>query len=164
MPTKRKPQRRKLPTKFIPDPEYTAKFGPPEEGMPWGWNVRERYSRVPGTGSFDIVTCSGHEYLRARIWIENGKGVRVRKSVYGTTQIPLARSIAALKVEPSQRGVKQLTIEQYLTDRLLPGVKLRVRESTYRGYEQARRSHIVPHLGQAKLAKLRRQQRERLAE
>lgn len=47
-----------------------------------------------------------------------------------------------------------LTVDEYLTDRFLPGVKLRVRESTHRGYEQACRLHIVPHLGQAKLAKL----------
>ncbi len=147
----KKPKRRKLPTQVITAPGEEGKY---EAWEPFGKIYIERYSRIPGTGSIDTVKRKGYTYLRARVWVENAKGVRVRKPVYGKTHAELTRKLAALKESPATSDVKKLRIEDFLTEHFLPAVKLRAKAKTYAGYEQAIRLHINPQLGKAKLVAL----------
>jgi integrase len=147
----RKPKPRNLGTKVEESPDFKGQF---EDWEPWGKIYVERHSRVPGTGSFDTVKRGKYTYLRARVWINNPKGIRERKEVYGSTQRELTQKLKALQDEPRRGDVKKLTVVDFLTHSFLPAVKLRAKSNTYRGYENAIRLHIVPHIGKAKLAKL----------
>lgn len=41
----------------------------------------QTFAREAGTGSVDRTTINGYRYWRARIWIEDAKGERKRKTV-----------------------------------------------------------------------------------
>jgi integrase len=152
MPRKRKPQPRKLATQYEAGPhtDLTTEPGDPLGG----WIHVERYTRPPGLGTYDTVTRNGHEYIRWQGYVDNAKGVRERKTVYAKTQTELTRKLKELQAAPTQRNVKKLTVEQYLTGTFLPAMRLRVRPNTYATYEQSCRVHIVPHIGATKLSVL----------
>jgi integrase len=138
------PRKRKI--GFTVRAEGNPLFNPPV--------VEDRYSRVPGSGTYDTVTRKGNKYHRWRGWIDNEKGVRVRRSVYDRTAAGLNRKVKDVQAAPAQSDAKKLLLGDYLTNRFLPAVKLRAKPKTYAGYEQAIRLHIVPHIGKAKLATL----------
>lgn len=151
---KKKPQPRKLATQYVRGPDTLPQTETYEGDPLGGWLVVERHSRVPGTGSYDSVKRNGIEYLRARVWRDNAKGVRVRKSVYAQSQRELTRKLKELGTGPALGDVKKTLVGDYLTNMFLPGIKLKVRANTYASYEQSIRNHIVPSLGKAKLATL----------
>jgi integrase len=125
-----------------------------DEGDPFS-NVimTERYSRAPGSGSFDQVVRKGRTYHRARVWIDNAKGVRERRSVYATSEAKLTKKVRDLLAAPTlPRNTKALTVGAFLTERYLPEAKLLVRATTYASYEIAVRVHINPIIGKAKLS------------
>lgn len=138
MPTK--PKRRHLRTEKIP-----------QEGSDWAL-TREVYSREPGSGSVDKVTRKGKEYFRARVWLDDEKGVRKRRSVYAVSEAKLAKKLKELQTNPTApRNAKALTVGDFLTSQYLPDAKLRVRQTTFESYEIAVRVHIIPTIGKARL-------------
>jgi integrase len=116
--------------------------------------VEERYSRTPGSGTFDTVTRKGNVYQRWRGYIENAKGVKVRQSVYDKTAVGLKRKVKALLATPALTDTKKLTIEDFLTHRFLPDIKSARRYNTYATYKTAVERYIVPDIGTVKLAAL----------
>ena len=56
-----------------------------------------------------------------------------------------------------------MTFGAYLTGQWLPGKKLQLATSTYRGYECNVHLHILPALGTVSIRRLRYQQIERFA-
>ena len=149
MPAK-KPQRRTLSKQIVPDPSVPE--GTLEDWEPCG--KLTVVPRVPGTGSIDKVKRGKYTYLRSRVWTENAKGVRVRREVYAKTESALSKKIKALQDAPTETDAKKLLLSDYLEHRFLPGMKLKVRPTTYDGYDQAVRLHIVPEIGKVKLAAL----------
>jgi integrase len=116
--------------------------------------VQDKFSRVPGTGSFDTPTINGTKYHRWRGWIEDSKGVRERVPLYAKTMAELKRKIEAAQKPATNREAKKLTVETYLKTYFLPGIRSEVRANTYGSYERAVRLRILPDLGKAKLAAL----------
>jgi integrase len=116
--------------------------------------VEERYSRTPGTGTYDTVTRKGNVYQRWRGYVENAKGVKVRQSVYDKTEAGLKRKVKALLASPAPTDTKKFTIEDFLTHRFLPGIKQRVRHNTYSTYKTAVTQYIVPDIGKVKFSAL----------
>jgi integrase len=103
----------------------------------------EVYSRTPGTGAVDVTRRGGREYLRARVWIDDEKGRHKRKSVYGKTETELNRKVRALRAAP-QQNVKKITVTDFLEQQFLPGIRERVRFSTFSTYRTAVREYISP--------------------
>ena len=126
------------------------------EGPAWNPTVivKDKLSRIPGTGSIDKTTINGIEYHRWRGYIENTKGIRERVTCYGKTATELKRKVEAAKKPSANRQGQKLTIEKYLNDYFLPGIQPKVRNNTYGCYERAVRLRIIPELGKAKLAAL----------
>jgi integrase len=116
--------------------------------------VQDKFSRVPGTGSFDTPTINGTKRHRWRGYVENTKGVRERIAVYGTTMAELKRKVEAAQKPSANREAKKLSIERYLEDYFLPGIKLKVRPNTYTVYESVCNNHIIPRIGAAKFTEL----------
>ena len=58
--------------------------------------------------------------------------------------------------------MRSLTFRAYLTGHWLPAKKLQLATSTYRGYVNKSRRHILPTLGQRRLRRLRPEDLERL--
>jgi integrase len=148
-----KPKRRKLATRVEPNP---GAWGADDPSSPFGKIVIERYSQVPGTGSYDEVVRKGKAMQRWRGWAKNSKGVKVRKSIYSLTETGLNRKVKAFLANgPVKSDAKKLTVGDFLTDQFLPAVKQgNAKANTYRGYEQPIRLHIVPNIGKVKLAEL----------
>lgn len=126
------------------------------EGNVWDYKVivKDKYSRVPGTGSIDKVKRGQYTYFRGRIWADDELGVHRRIEVTGTTEADVRRKLKELQDKPVKAAGKKLLLGKYLTDRFLPGMKLRVRPKTYDSYSRAIELHIEPKLGKVKLALL----------
>jgi integrase len=108
--------------------------------------------RKAGTGSIDQVWIKGQRFWRARTWVEDAKGVRVRKAVCAKTETAVLKKLAALKDAPAaSRDAKKLTLAQFLEGHFIPGIEQRVRINTFKTYERACRNHIIPHIGKVKL-------------
>jgi integrase len=116
--------------------------------------LKDKFSRVPGTGSIDKPTINGIPYHRWRGYVENAKGVRERVVRYGTTMAELKRKIAEAQKPAANREGKKLTVEGYLKNYFLPGIRSKVSANTYNSYERAVRLRIIPDLGKAKLTEL----------
>jgi integrase len=123
------------------------------EGPAWAPRVivKDKFSRVPGTGSVGSVTINGVEYKRWRGYIENSKGVKERIALYAPTLAELKRKMADVQKPAANREGQKLLLETYLKRYFLPGIKTRVRSNTYDCYSRAVKLHIIPHLGAAKL-------------
>ena len=113
--------------------------------------VKDKFSRALGTGSFDKTTIGGIHYHRWRGWLENSMGIKERKSLYAPTMAELKRKVTAAQKPVANREGKKLTLETYLTDYFLKGIKAKVSANTHGCYSRAVTLHIVPHLGAAKL-------------
>ena len=113
--------------------------------------VKDKFSRALGTGSFDTPTINGVKYHRWRGWLENNKGIKERKSLYAPTMAELKRKVAAAQEPAANREGQKLTLESYLKNYFLPGIKPRVAANTYGCYSRAVKLHIVPSIGAAKL-------------
>jgi len=87
-------------------------------------------------------------------WVD---GKRKRKTVAGKTRGEVQGKVSLLTAQKMQ-GIPpaddRLTVEQFLNRWLEQTVKPSVRYSTYRGYEQIVRCHLVPELGKIRLSKL----------
>jgi integrase len=116
--------------------------------------TKDKYSRVPGSGSVDKVTINGIEYHRWRGYVENTKGIKERVIRYAPTAAGLNRKIAEAQKPAANREGQKLTLETYLKDYFLSGIKSKVRANTYRAYSNAVKKHILPSLGLAKLTVL----------
>ena len=75
----------------------------------------------------------------------------------------LAAKLAATETDKIG-AVRALTFGAYLTGQWLPGKKLHLATSTYRGYERNVQLHILPTLGKMSIRRLRYQQIEALYE
>ena len=75
----------------------------------------------------------------------------------------LAKKLAAAETEKIG-AVRALTFGAYLTGQWLPGKKLHLAATTYRGYERNVQLHILPALGKVAIRRLRYQQIEALYE
>jgi integrase len=88
----------------------------------------------------------------------DGTGKRRRESVYAKTKGELLTKLARRKRE-MEAGIDleadRLSVGEWL-NRWLEMVKPTVEPGTYRPYEQHCRLHIIPHLGEVKLTKLKR--------
>ncbi|HEY1680239.1 MAG TPA: tyrosine-type recombinase/integrase [Candidatus Tumulicola sp.] len=108
--------------------------------------------RQSGTGSIDRVTIKGEEFWRARYWMDDAKGVRVRKALYAKSESKVLQKLSNLRKTPTaSRDAKKLTLEQYLTHHFLPGIEQQVRLNTFSTYDRACRNHIIPRIGKARL-------------
>jgi integrase len=86
----------------------------------------------------------------------NAEGKRLRKTVYGSTKKEAQDALRELQNDAAagvDLTVEKLTLGEWLT-RWLAMVKPAVEPNTYRFYERQARLHVIPHLGQAQLAKL----------
>jgi len=111
--------------------------------------------RERGTGTVDTVTIGGHLYHRGRIWVNTATGARQRKLLYGKNVAEVTRKMqAALKDPTASNDAKKLPIATYLERWLKYGTANRWRVSTAKGYERTVRLHIVPYIGNVKLAAL----------
>jgi hypothetical protein len=100
-----------------------------------GWRIRVDYGIDPGTGK----RLQKHETRRTRQEAE----ARLRELLNE------AHRGASLDGE-------RITVAEYLRQWLDTHGREQVRATTLRSYEQQVRNHLVPHLGQHKLAKLQR--------
>jgi integrase len=75
----------------------------------------------------------------------------------GTDRAATERLAARLAEEEQGRAdaVRALTFGAYLTGQWLPGKKLRLATTTYRGYERNVHNHLIPTLGRIGLRRLR---------
>ena len=87
-------------------------------------------------------------------WVD---GKRRRKTVAGKTRQEVQGKVSLLTAQKMQ-GIPpaddRLTVEQFLNRWLEQTAKPAVRYSTYRGYEQIVRCHLIPDLGKIRLSKL----------
>jgi integrase len=87
-------------------------------------------------------------------WVD---GKRRRKTVAGKTRQEVQGKVSLLTAQ-KQQGIPpaddRLTVKAFLDRWLENTAKPAVRYSTYRGYEQIVRCHLVPELGKIRLAKL----------
>ena len=115
------------------------------------------YDRDAGTGARDVTeTKPGYQYLRARHWVEDAKGVRKRKTIYAKTQAGLDKKVKALLASPSANAeISKMTVQTYFRDRFLPGTKVTTRPATYASYENSVNTRIVPMIGKAKFTTLK---------
>jgi len=100
------------------------------------WNPKPvEYERKAGSGSLDIVhNARGTVMHRARYWTNSPTGVRLRKAVYAKTEAQVLRKLEAILKTPTSKGHAKETIAKFLTETFLPGVKKKVRASTYESY------------------------------
>jgi len=84
----------------------------------------------------------------------------------GTYRAAAERLAARLAAEEQGRAdaVRALTFGAYLTGQWLPGKKLRLATSTYRGYERNVNRHVIPALGRIGLRRLRHRHIEALCD
>ncbi len=84
----------------------------------------------------------------------------------GTDQAEAERLAAKLAIAESDKigAVRALTFGAYLTGQWLPGKKLQLAATTYRGYERNVQLHVLPALGKVAIRRLRYQQIEALYE
>jgi integrase len=82
----------------------------------------------------------------------------------GTDRVDAERLAIKLAATENSRvdAVRALTFGAYLTGQWLPGKKLHLATSTYRGYERNVQLHILPTLGKVSIRRLRYQQIEAL--
>lgn len=84
-------------------------------------------------------------------------GTRRRKYVYGRTRQDVARKLEKAQAD-QQRGAPvcddAITLGRFVEDWWLPQVRPSVRPTTYEGYEQVMRKHVLPELGRHRLTKL----------
>lgn len=82
----------------------------------------------------------------------------------GTDRAEAERLAAKLAAAEESRvgAARSLTFGAYLTGQWLPGKKLHLARSTYRGYERNVQRHILPVLGKVSIRRLRYQQIEAL--
>ena len=75
----------------------------------------------------------------------------------GTDRAAAERLVARLAIEEQGRAdqVRGLSFGAYLTGQWLPGKKLQLATSTYRGYERNVHRHVLPALGRIGLRRLR---------
>ena len=80
----------------------------------------------------------------------------------GTDQAEAERLAAKLATVESEKigAVRALTFGAYLTGQWLPGKKLHLAATTYRGYERNVQLHVLPALGKVAIRRLRYQQIE----
>jgi integrase len=141
MATKKKPRRL---WRFIPTEGDTTSL--------FGGDVFTIEERQAGTGSVDEVTIKGEKFWRARYWMDDAKGVRVRKAVYAKTEAKVLQKLSNLRKTPTgSRDAKKLTLELYLTEHFLPGIEQQIRFNTFATYRRACKNHIIPRIGKAKL-------------
>src|SRR5947209_3386387 len=90
-----------------------------------------------------------------------GKAVR-RWHPAGTNRKQAERLAAQLAAKEQGRvdAVRSLTFGAYLTQQWLPGKRLHLATSTYRGYERNVNLHVLPVLGRIPIRRLRYQQIE----
>lgn len=126
------------------------------EGPAWNPTLiaKDKFSRVPGTGSIDKIKRGRYTYFRGRIWADDELGVHRRVEVTGQSEAEVRRKLKELQEKPIEAAGKKLLLGKYLRDRFLPGMKLRVRPKTYDSYSRAIELHIEPKLGRVKLALL----------
>jgi integrase len=96
----------------------------------------------------------------ASVTLDNGK----RKDVYGTTRKEVAERLTRLQhdLQAGLPVVKETqTVQQYLTA-WLSDMRVHLRPRSYTRYDVAVRLHLLPALGNVKLAKLSQQQIARL--
>jgi integrase len=97
----------------------------------------------------------GIRYERARVHIEDAKGVRNRKIIYGKTKAELERKVKAALATPARTAeASKMTVEAYFVDRFLPGAKSTIAPATYASYKNAVDTRIVPGIGKARFASL----------
>jgi len=84
-----------------------------------------------------------------------------RKCFYGKTRKEVQEKMVACQHD-KQRGIVTLggrqTVAEFMNSWLEDVARVRVRETTYRSYEQITRNHIVPMVGKVALNKLQPQQ------
>ena len=86
----------------------------------------------------------------------DGKGTRVRKTLYGKTRKEVAAKLLELqkaKAEGLPVARRDITLETLLTE-YLATVQPRLRPKTYASYALLSRSYVVPTLGKTRLADL----------
>jgi integrase len=89
----------------------------------------------------------------AQYYVHTAQG-RKRKTIYGKTRKEVAKKLA--KALSDREGglifdAEGLKLREYLSRWLEDSVKDTVRNTTYEGYEQIARTHIIPMLGDVKL-------------
>jgi integrase len=95
-----------------------------------------------------------YEYRRAQIWMENDKGVRVRKSIYAKNDRELEKKIKAAKSRPvGDISPDKVSLGDYV-ERWLD-THPRLKPKTSADYRSNLQNHIKPRIGKAKLSKLR---------
>ncbi|MDQ6767921.1 MAG: tyrosine-type recombinase/integrase [Candidatus Eremiobacteraeota bacterium] len=115
------------------------------------------YYRDAGLGTFDDfvrrVNGKEYKYRRARLWLENNKGVKVRQVFYGRTDAELNKKIKAAKARPaSDINPHKTTLEQWIE--LWLETSQEKKPNTLRHYKQNFEKHIRPRIGKAKIGKL----------
>lgn len=122
--------------------------------------------RDAGQGSiYQIRDKAGRLRWRGVLVVGYRDGHRVRRSVTADTKREAQKRLAELRREVTEQAapvVQAETVASFLSDWLGTIRPPRLKESTYRRYEQYVRLHLVPVLGQTPLVALTPQQIERL--
>jgi integrase len=88
----------------------------------------------------------------------DGRGKRIRKTVYGETKSDVAEKLRKLQTEHDAGRLietEEMTVKEYLTRWLQNTAKESVRATTWERYRQLVECYLVPLLGGLKLSKLR---------
>ena len=117
--------------------------------------MAERRSNRTGTY---LLRSDGRWRGRIQLGLKENGDPDVR-TVYAKTREEAERKINALVREYEQGQLTsidggRLTLATFVTEHWLPAVKSLLKPTTYRSYEQISRVHILPRLGQVRLARL----------
>jgi len=114
------------------------------------------YYRDVGSGTFDdfvrIVNSKRYKYRRARVWLENNKGVKTRRVFYGRTDAELHKKIKAAKARPASNITDKTTLGDFIDGWLKLDLKRRAKTISDYGYNFEK--YIKPNIGKAKILKL----------
>lgn len=91
-----------------------------------------------------------------QVWVTTSTGQRKRKTIYGASRQEVRQKITLFNVEVATKGyieTSDMSVEQFL-DEWIENLDS-VRFNTKNSYADNIRLHIVPHLGNIKLQKLR---------
>jgi len=115
------------------------------------------FERDPGSGTFDNfqrrVNGKTYKYRRARVWLDDAKGVRIRKTLYGKTDVELRSKIKKLIAKPASTiNPEKTSVEDWVDLWLKTSQKQKPK--TLRDYRQNFEKHIKSGIGKAKIGKV----------
>jgi integrase len=114
--------------------------------------MKNRKRRGRGEGS---VYQDGDRWVATVSLGYGGEGKRRRRKVYGATKKEVLEKLGELRSRsPLLSDVATMTVGEYVQRWLENTAKSRVRPTTYERYGELVRLHVIPHLGQVKLARL----------